>query len=302
MKALVTGATGFIGRRLLSKLAHPIVLSRDPIRARADLGPDVTPLAWDPASGPPPAEAFRGVDTIFHLAGENVGGGRWTKKRKAAIRESRLAGTRNLIDGLKGLKERPRVLVSASAVGIYGDRGDEMLDEKAAPGRDFLAELCVEWEAEARAAESLGLRVVSPRFGVVLGPGGALSKMLTPFKMGVGGRLGSGHQWMPWIHLDDVVGLLLLSASNPALSGPVNATAPAAVTNREFTKALGAALGRWTIFPMPAFMLRLVVGEFATVLLSSQRVVPRVATQTGYAYLHPDLPGALRAALSEGKQ
>src|SRR5688572_15094731 len=183
MKALVTGATGFIGRRLVSKLDHPIVLSRDPERARAELGPDVVPFAWDPASGPPPADAFRGVDTVFHLAGENVGAGRWTKKRKAAIQESRIAGTRHLVVGLKALKQPPGVLVSASAVGFYGDRGDETLDEKAAPGAGFLAQLCVDWEREAREAETLGIRVVTPRFGVVLGPGGALAKMLTPFKL-----------------------------------------------------------------------------------------------------------------------
>ncbi len=299
MRALVTGATGFIGRRLVSKLDHPAVLTRDPDRARAALGADVTPFAWDPVSGPPPADAFRGVEVVFNLAGENVGERRWTKKRKAAIRESRVAGTRNLVVGIKSLKEPPRVLVSASAVGYYGDRGEETLDEKAAPGAGFLAQLCVDWEREAREAETVRVRVVNPRFGVVLGPGGgALSKMLTPFKMGVGGRLGSGHQWMPWIHLDDVVGLLLIAASSSSLSGPLNTVAPASVTNREFTKALGAALGRWTIFPMPGFMLRLVAGEFATVLLSSQRVVPAVVSKLGYTYLHPDLPGALRASLA----
>jgi len=298
MRALVTGATGFIGRRLVAKLDHPVVLTRDPDRARAALGSDVTPFAWDPVSGPPPADAFRGVDTVFNLAGENVGERRWTKKRKAAIRGSRVEGTRNLVAGIEALRERPKVLVSASAVGYYGHRGDETLDETAAPGSDFLAELCVAWEAEARRAGAMGLRVVTPRLGVVLGPGGALSKMLTPFKLGLGGRLGSGHQWMPWIHLDDVVGLLLLAAASPALSGPLNVVAPAPATNREFTKALGAALGRWTIFPMPGLMLRLVVGEFATVLLSSQRVLSRVVPQAGYAYRHPELSGALRASLT----
>jgi uncharacterized protein (TIGR01777 family) len=299
MKALVTGATGFIGSALVAKLDHPVVLTRDPARARERLGPAVTPFAWDPMSGPPPAEAFTGVEAVFHLAGENVGGGRWTKKRKAAIRESRLVGTRNLVEGIRTLAVRPRVLVSASAVGYYGDRADETLDERAAPGTDFLADVCVAWEVEARAAGALGVRVVTPRFGVVLGPGGALAKMLTPFKLGLGGRLGSGNQWMPWIHRDDVVGMMLFAASNADLSGPMNAVAPAPVTNREFTKALGAALGRWTIFPMPGFMLKIVVGEFATVLLGSQRVVPGVATAKKYVYMHPDLAGALRKSLSE---
>jgi len=299
MRALVTGATGFIGNRLISKLDHPVVLTRDPDRARATLGADVTAFAWDPTSGPPPADAFRGVDVVFNLAGENVGGGRWTKKRKAAIRESRVEGTRNLVAGIEALRERPRVLVSASAVGWYGDRGDEVLDETSAPGADFLAEVCGAWEAEARRAGALGLRVVTPRFGVVLGPGGgALSKMLTPFKMGVGGRLGSGLQWMPWIHRDDAVGIMLLAATAAGVSGPLNAVAPAPATNREFTRALGAALGRWTIFPMPGFMLRVVVGEFAKVLLSSQRVVPRAAEKAGYAFAHPGLEEALRASVS----
>lgn len=298
MRALVTGATGFIGRQLVTKLDRPVVLTRDPARAKSVLGDGVVPFAWDPSAGPPPAEAFKGVDTVFHLAGENVGEGRWTKKRKAAIRESRIAGTRNLVAAIKSLAERPRVLVSASAVGFYGDRGDEVLDEKSPPGADFLADVCVAWETEAKVAAALGLRVVTPRLGVVLGPGGALSKMLTPFKMGVGGRLGSGNQWMPWIHRDDVVGLMMFAATTPDASGPINAVSPAAVTNREFTKALGAALGRWTIFPMPGFMLRLVVGEFATVLLSSQRVTPQVATHLNYRYQHPDLADALRASLA----
>jgi uncharacterized protein (TIGR01777 family) len=298
MRALVTGATGFIGRQLVASLDRPTVLTRDPARAKQVLGEGITAFAWDAPSGPPPAEAFEGIDTVFNLAGENVGERRWSKKRKAAIRESRIAGTRNLVAAIRSLAQRPRVLVSSSAVGFYGDRGDDVLDEKAAPGSDFLAELCVAWETEAKVAAALGVRVVTVRTGVVLGPGGALSKMLTPFKMGVGGRLGSGHQWMPWIHRDDLVGLMMLAATNPNLSGPINAVAPAPATNREFTKALGAALGRWTIFPMPGFMLRLVVGEFATVLLSSQRVTPAVAAGAGFKYRHPDLAEALRASLT----
>lgn len=296
MRALVTGATGFIGRALVSKLDRPHVLTRDPDRAKEILGSAVVPFAWEAASGPPPADAFRGVDTVFNLAGENVGEKRWTKRRKAALWESRVTGTRHLVAGIRSSAPRPKVLVSASAIGFYGDRGDESLEENAAPGSDFLAELCKAWEAEARAAGEAGLRVVTPRFGVVLGRGGALSKMLTPFKLGLGGRLGGGHQWMSWIHLDDVVGLLLLAAGG-SLSGPVNVVAPAPATNREFTKALGAALGRWTIFPMPGFMLRVIVGEFATVLLGSQRVVPAVASREGYSYVHRDLAGALRASL-----
>ena len=299
MKALVTGATGFIGGALVAKLDRPHVLTRDPDRARETLGSSVIPFAWDPTSGPPPAEAFKGVDAVFNLAGENVGGGRWTKKRKAAIRESRIACTRNLVDGIRSLAARPRVLVSASAVGYYGDRGDETLDERATAGSDFLAEVCMAWEVEARAAAPLGVRVVNPRFGVVLGPGGALDKMLLPFKLGLGGRLGHGNQWMPWIAREDVVGLMLFAAESADLSGPVNAVAPTPATNREFTKALGSVLGRWTIFPVPGFMLRLAVGEFAKVLLGSQRAVPGVALQKGYSFVHRDLSGALRASLEK---
>ncbi|HEY3225722.1 MAG TPA: TIGR01777 family oxidoreductase [Planctomycetota bacterium] len=299
MRALVTGATGFIGRRLLAKLDRPVVLTRDPHRARALLGPDLSLFAWDPAGGPPPAEAFRGIEVVFNLAGESVGEKRWTRKRKAAIRRSRVSGTHNLVGAIEGLREKPRVLVSVSAVGYYGDRGDEPLDESAPPGSDFLAEVCGAWEAEASRAAGLGLRVVTPRLGVVLGPdGGALKKMLLPFKLGLGGRLGSGTQWMPWVHLDDAVGLLLHGARTSGLSGPVNAVAPAAVTNREFTKTLGAVLGRPTILPMPGFMLRIVVGEFAKVLLSSQRVVPRAAEKSGYTFAYPRLEGALRAVLA----
>jgi len=299
MRALVTGATGFIGRRLLSKLDRPVVLTRDPHRARTLLGTDLSIFAWDPMAGPPPAEAFKGIEVVFNLAGENVGEKRWSRKRKAAIRESRVAATKNLVGAIERLRAKPRALVSVSAVGYYGNRGDEPLDESAGPGSDFLAEVCVAWEAEAKRAAGLGLRVVTPRLGVVLGSGGgALGKMLTPFKLGLGGRLGSGTQWMPWVHHDDAVGILLHAARTSSLSGPVNAVAPAGVTNHEFTKALGSALGRPTIFPMPGFMLRLIVGEFAGVLLASQRVVPRAAERSHYTFVHPHLEGALRASLA----
>jgi len=299
MRALVTGATGFIGRRLVAKLEKPVVLSRDADRARALLGPGPEVFAWDPSSGPPNPEAFRGVEVVFNLAGESVGAGRWTRRRKDAIRESRITGTRNLVIALENLPERPRVLVSVSAIGYYGDRGGQPLDETASPGSDFLAEVCVAWEAEARRASASRLRVVTPRLGIVLGPGGgALQKMVTPFKLGLGGRLGSGEQWMSWIHVDDAVGILLHAARTAALTGPVNAVAPGPVTNREFTRTLGAVLGRWTIFPMPAFALRVIVGEFAKVLLSSQRVEPRAAERSGYSFTHSSLEGAMRAILA----
>ena len=297
MRALVTGATGFLGRRLLNSLTRPVVLSRDPERARRALGEAAQPFGWKPEAEPPPAEAFRGVEAVFHLAGEPVAEGRWTAAKKERIRQSRVRGTRNLVTAIESLPERPRLLVSVSAVGFYGDRGEEVLEETAGPGSDFLAQVSREWEAEAGRASSLGVRVVTPRIGIVLGQGGgALAKMLTPFKLGLGGRLGSGRQWMPWIHLDDVVGLMLHAAEKNEISGAMNTVSPTAVTNSEFTRTLASVLRRPAIFPVPALAIRLAFGEMAEVLLASQRVVPRVAEKTGYRFRYPGLAEALRAA------
>lgn len=298
MKALVTGATGFIGRRLLPWLKWPVVLTRDPEHAKTALT-NVEIHRWDPETGPPPAEAFHGVDAVFHLAGESVAAGRWSAGRKQQIRDSRVLGTRNLVAALAGLKERPALLVSASAIGYYGDRGDETLDEEAPPGNDFLAGVCQEWEAEANRAAALGIRVVTPRFGIVLGKGGgALKRMLPPFKLGLGGRLGSGRHWMSWIHIDDLIGLLLY-AGQRHISGPMNAVAPNPVTNREFTTELARALRRPAVFPVPEFALKLAFGEMAGVLLASQRVVPAVAQRTGYRFQYPELSPALGDVLGE---
>lgn len=297
MRALVTGATGFIGRQLLERLDSAVVLSRNPEQARSTF-PKAEVLRWDPMAGPPPADAFRGVEAIFHLAGEPVAEGRWNAAKKQRLRDSRVIGTQHLVQGLEASSERPPVLVSASAVGFYGSRGDEVLDESAAPGNDFLAELCKAWEASAQPARASGVRVVNPRIGIVLGPsGGALAKMLTPFKLGVGGRLGSGKQWMPWIHLDDMVGILLHAVTHTEVEGPINGAAPNPATNRDFTKTLAGVLHRPAIFPAPAFALRLALGEFADVLLGSQRVVPTAAQRTGYVFQHPDLADALRASM-----
>ncbi len=298
MLALVTGGTGFIGRALVARLEAPRVLSRDAARARASLGAGVEAFAWDPEAGPPPAAALDGVEAVFHLAGDSVGEGRWTAAKKARIRDSREKGTRNLVAALAALPKRPRVLVSASAVGWYGDRGEEVLDEAAPAATDFLGEVCAAWEAEARKAEALGVRVVRLRLGVVLGEGGgALGRMLLPFRLGVGGRLGSGRQWMPWVHRDDVVGLALHAAATASLSGAVNAVSPNPVTNAEFTRTLGRVLRRPAFLPAPAFALRLALGEFAEVLLASTRAVPRTAEQSGYRFRHPDLEQALRSIL-----
>jgi uncharacterized protein (TIGR01777 family) len=296
MRALVTGATGFIGHCLLDKIAEPVVLSRDPQRARAR-SPRVEAHFWEPLAGLPPADALAGVEAVFHLTGEPVGEGRWTARKKRLIHDSRAIGTANLVAGLAKLAAPPKVLVCASAIGIYGSRGDEKLDETSTPGDDFLARVCRDWESAAREAETCGVRTVSTRFGIVLGSGGALAKMLLPFKLGLGGRLGNGRQWMSWIHVDDVVGLLLLAAERGDIHGPINAVSPAPVTNREFTRALAKAVHRPAIFPVPALALRVAVDGFAEVLLSSQRVLPRAAQQAGYAFRYTSLADALDAAI-----
>jgi len=297
MRALITGATGFIGRRLLERVSDPVVLTRDPARTRGAL-PRATLFAWDPLAGPPPAEAFRDVRAVFHLAGEPVAQGRWSTSKKERIRASREIGTSNLVKTLAELAVRPSVLVSASAIGYYGARGDEPLDEASAPGHDFLAEVCRSWESSSAAAAPLGIRVVNPRIGIVLGRGGgALTTMLIPFKLGVGGPLGNGRQWMSWIHIDDIVGLLLHAVEHEEISGPLNAVALNAVTNREFTRLLGKALHRPAFMPVPGLMLKLVVGEFGKLLLDSQHVLPRVAQRTGYEFRFPELAGALEDIL-----
>jgi uncharacterized protein (TIGR01777 family) len=299
MKALVTGATGFVGPRLLRLLDSPVVLSRNPDRARTALGPLAgTVYRWDPLHGPPPAEAFEGIDVVLHLAGESVAEGRWTAAQKARIRDSRVVGTRHLVQGIAQAPVKPRAFVSASAVGYYGDRGEQELTEAAAPANDFLADVCVEWEREALAAERHGVRVVAARTGIVLGAGGgALAKMLTPFKLGAGGPLGNGRQWMPWIHVADLARLYLHAAETESIRGAMNAVAPHPVRNSEFTKALARQLHRPAFMPAPYLGLRLVFGEFAKVLFASQRVIPRVALDTGFVFQYPEIAAALREIL-----
>lgn len=302
MRALVTGATGFVGGHLLARLDRPTVLSRDAPEAERVLSEfGVRAFSWDAQNELPPAEAFEGVEAVFHLAGEPVARGRWTRAKKARLRESRVSGTRNLVQTLLKLEPKPRTLVSASAVGYYGDRGDESLDECAEPGADFLSKISVAWEEESRKAIEAGIRVVNPRIGIVLGKnGGALAKMLPPFKLGLGSPLGDGRQWMPWIHIDDLIGIMLHAAQCEELSGPVNATAPNPVTNREFTKALGRVLRRPTFLPsVPGFVLRAAMGEFASVLLASQKAIPRAVQAAGYDFAHPQLDEALRSIVEE---
>ncbi|MBL9091359.1 MAG: TIGR01777 family oxidoreductase [Planctomycetaceae bacterium] len=302
MRAVVTGATGFVGRRLLEFIDEPIVLSRDAERARKTLGslaPTAKFHAWDPLREQAPSDGFDGADAVFHLAGEPVAEGRWTPEKKRLLRESRTTGTANLVRGLAACAARPAVLVSASAVGYYGSRGDEVLTEDKPPADDFLGEICVAWEREAAKAETLGIRVASARIGIVLGAGGgALKKMLPPFKLGLGGRIGDGKQYMPWVHVDDIVGMLLFAATHDSIRGPFNAVGPRPVTNTEFTRSLGKALGRPTIFPVPVLALRLALGEFAGVLTGSQRAVPERMSAAGYPFLYGTPDEALAAAVN----
>ncbi len=298
LKALITGGTGLLGQELLANLTDAVVLSRDPARATRKLG-GARVVRWDPATEAAPLEALQGVEAIFNLAGESVAGGRWTEDQKRRIRDSRVVGTRNLVAGLRALDRKPEVLVSASAVGYYGDRGDEDLDESSPAGRGFLAEVCTEWEHEALAAEALGVRVVCVRIGIVLAPGGgALARMITPFKLGAGGRLGSGKQWMPWIHIDDAVGVLLHASRTAAVRGGMNAVSPHPVTNAEFTRALGHAVHRPAFLTVPKTALRIAFGEMSEILMASQRVLPRVAERAGYAFKHNELDGALAAVMA----
>lgn len=293
MNITVTGGSGFIGRRLMKHLTdagHAVhILSR---HAGTNLPPSVRLSVWDALKSEPPAESLQSADAIIHLAGEPVAQ-RWTAEAKKKIRDSRVDGTRRLVEALSVLSRRPEVLVSASAIGIYGSRGDEVLSESSSPGAGFLSEVCVEWEKQADLAEALGVRVVKVRIGVVLGRnGGALARMLPPFRNFVGGRIGSGKQWMSWIHVEDLASLLRYAAEN-SLSGPVNGAAPNPVTNAEFTKKLAAALRRPALLPVPGFVLKTIFGEMAEVLLSSQRALPRAAESAGFRFRHPDLGPAL---------
>jgi len=292
MRGLVTGGTGFIGHNLVKRLERPVVLGRDPERVRS-VFPDADAFQWS-LDTPPDRSIFKGIDTIFHLAGESVFRGRWNMSKKERILRSRVEGTRTLVDALATLDDPPATLVCASAIGYYGSQGDKQLTESSRPGADFLANVCVAWEAEAAKAEQLGIRVIQVRIGGVLGKdGGALPEMLLPFRLGIGGRIGTGNQYMSWIHVDDLVGIMLYAAGNESVRGPVNAVAPGAVTNREFTSVLAKALHRPAFFHVPGCVLKVTLGEFADVLLNSQRVVPEKIQDAGYTFVHPHLQEAL---------
>ena len=294
LDVVVTGASGMVGSALAAFLTTGGHRVRRLVRGRPSTSDE---FHWDTESGTIDPAAFEGADAVVHLAGENIAARRWSPRQKDRIRRSRLEGTRHVANGIRAAVNRPRAFVSASAVGIYGNRGDEELDESSAAGTGFLADVCGGWEREAMSVS--GTRLVQVRFGVLLSAaGGALAKMLTPFKLGAGGRLGSGQQWMSWLALDDAVGVLHHALVTQDLEGPVNAVAPEPIRNADYTKTLGKVLGRPTLFPMPAAAARAAFGELADeLLLSGQRVLPRKLSASGYSFAYPDLEGALRHQL-----
>ncbi len=305
----VTGASGLIGRSLVAALgeqgAHVTVLSRDCTRARQrlariGLSSDVLQIErWSPLEEPAPASTLAGRDAVIHLAGEPIAQ-RWTPRAKEAIQQSRTTGTRQLVAGLAEADPRPRTLISGSAIGYYGARGEEPLDEAAPAGGDFLARVCAEWEAEAQRAADLGMRVVQSRTGVVLDPaGGALAKMLPPFRLGIGGPVAGGRQYVSWVHAQDLVGMLLAALADEHWSGPMNATAPNPVSNRDLSHALGHALGRPAVAPVPGLALHLLYGEMATIITTGARVMPAKPLVLGYEFAYGQIDRALRSALGD---
>jgi len=301
-KIIISGASGLIGTALVPSLisqGHTVAcLTRDDSQVKKCGNAPAVP--WDPQGGKIDSAKLEGLDAVIHLAGENVSSGRWTEEKKARIRDSRVRGTGFLAETLARLARRPKTFICASAIGFYGNRRDEILRETSAPGTDFLAGVCREWEAATLKASEAGIRVAHLRFGVVLSPrGGALAKLLVPFKMGVGGKVGDGKQYMSWITLDDAIGVIEYALKDETLGGPVNVVAPKPVTNSEFTRTLGQVLGRPTLFWVPAFGARLAFGEMADeLLLSSARVEPARLQAANYPFRYPELEGALRHLLS----
>lgn len=297
LRVAVSGASGLIGSELVKRLqteGHRVDrLVRDPS------GKGEGKILWDPKGQTVDTKALEGVDAVVHLAGENIAGGRWTEERKRQVLESRVNGTKTLASAAAKLENKPKVFVVASAIGYYGARGDEILDEDSAPGDGFLSEVCRAWEQAAEPAEQAGIRVVKLRIGIVLaGSGGALAKMLPAFKLGAGGVLGDGKQYMSWVALEDVVGLARLALVDDRVRGAVNATAPTPVTNREFTKTLGKVIRRPTVLPVPSFAIKAMFGEMGdTLLLQGSRVVPKRAEALGYEFRYRELEGCLRGEL-----
>lgn len=296
MHVAITGSSGLVGKALVARLTtdgHRVT------RILRRSGGEGT-ISWDPARGKLDPADLHGLDAVIHLAGENIAGKRWNAKVKAAIRDSRCKGTRLLSEAIAQATPKPAALISASAIGFYGQRGDEIMTEEQQRGTGFLAEVCQEWEDACQPARDAGVRVVNVRIGVVLAKtGGALQKMLLPFKMGVGGIVGNGRQYWSWVALEDLIGILSFLTTNSEINGPVNAVADCAVTNREFTKTLGKVLRRPTIMPLPAFAAKLMLGEMAeSLLLASVRVVPKKLTDAGFEFQFPDLESAFRHELA----
>lgn len=293
MNYLLTGGTGFVGRALIGQLLREGHNVNYVGRRRSEALDSRAAFHYWGAGQDPPLETVPDLDAVVNLAGEPISQ-RWTKDIQEAIRRSRVEGTRKLVSAMRRLPVKPPVLISASAVGYYGERGDEVLRESSGPGRGFLAEVCGDWEKEALRATEFGTRVVLVRTAMVLGKGGgALSQMLTPFRLGVGGRFGSGKQWLPWIHLQDLLNLITFAAENQGMAGAMNASAPNPITNQQFTKALGRALHRPTVMPVPKFALKAVLGEVAEFILASQRVVPEAPERAGFHFRHPEIGAAL---------
>jgi uncharacterized protein len=301
MKVLVTGASGLVGRALSFSLGTE---GHDVVRlVRPEHAPDPGDARWKPETGELDSSAAAGADAAVNLAGASIAGARWSAARKELLRSSRVEFTRSLVKALAGLPQPPKVLISASAVGYFGDRGEELLTDQSPPGNDFLARLARDWEEEALRAQDFGMRVVVLRFGVVLSSiGGALKRMLPPFRLGMGGRLGSGKQWVSWLTLPEAVRMIRQAMENANWQGAFNATSPNPVTNAEFTRALARVLGRPALLPAPTFMLRMALGELAdALLLSSQRAIPKRLQELRYSFLHPTIPEALGDILRRTK-
>jgi uncharacterized protein (TIGR01777 family) len=305
MKVAIIGGTGLIGSRLSKDLKRgghePIVLSRQVEASQQDAAISSV-RKWNPGDSATNLQALESVDAVVNLAGEPIDSGRWTTSRKQRIRESRILSARSVVDAVSEMETKPKILISGSAVGIYGSRGDDVLEEAEEPGSDFLASVCRESELEAGLAQEHGLRVVNVRTGIVLSSsGGALSKMLVPFKLGLGGRIGDGKQWFPWIHEDDVAGILVHCLETDSISGAVNATSPGILTNRDFSEALGKAIGRPAVLPVPIFLLKAFFGKMSSVLFSSHRTSSKKIQESGYSFLHDEIMGALNECISNGE-
>src|ERR1043166_1709719 len=296
MKVLITGATGLIGSALQKSFADK---GYEMLLASRNEPTDDQHIQWSVENGLGEPEKLEGIDAVVHLAGESVNGLRWTDEKKKAIRDSRVIGTRNVVDAISHLKNKPKVLVAASAIGFYGERGDEEVTESSAAGDDFLAEVSKAWESESRRAEDAGIRTVLLRTGIVLSKdGGALGTMLTPFKLGVGGVIGSGKQWMSWISIDDHVAVINYAIENENIRGAVNSVSPNPVTNQEFTKTMGEVLYRPTFLPLPEFAVSMVFGEMGdALLLTSTKVIPKRLQESGFEFKYPDLKPALEHAV-----